>query len=118
MKNTLLILAFMIGAGTFANAQNKKMQMKMQEKAMEQVTELNEALTSQGEEFALTAEQMDKIKEIEYNKFIGTRKINKNESLSDDESKEQKKALRKASRKEVNDILTKEQRKAWRASKD
>ncbi len=107
---SLLIVFLFVGAG---NAQSDK----MAQKAANKVAELNTMLVSVNPEAALNEEQIKKITELEIKKSQEMRKIKKSEA-TEEEKTAQKKAVRKEMRQEINkNILTKEQRAAWKTGK-
>ncbi|KQC33342.1 hypothetical protein AAU57_08455 [Nonlabens sp. YIK11] len=114
MKKIIFVLLISIATAFSAQAQSKK----VKEKAQEKVEELNEQLSSISADLALTEVQQKKILDLEIEKIVGQRSVNKEDDLKDDEKKEQKKEVRKEYRKSLNKILTKEQRKALKNNKD
>lgn len=102
---SLVILFFIMGTTVYAQ------QKWMVKKADETVTEMQEVFENEGVE-ALTAEQIEAVKQNEINKFMKVKKLKKAEEASD-ERMEKIKAIRKASRKELKEILSKKQFKAY-----
>ncbi len=102
---SLVILFFIMGTTVYAQ------QKWMVKKADETITEMQEVFEKENIE-ALTTEQIEAIKKSEINKFTEIKKLKKAEEASD-ERKEKIKALRKANRKELKDILSKKQFKAY-----
>jgi Spy/CpxP family protein refolding chaperone len=65
----------------------------------------------------LDNEQKAKLKPILIKKIVDVKAIRKNDSLSEDERKAKIKPIRQSSRKQINSILTSEQKKKWKAYK-
>lgn len=90
----------------------------MVKKANEKVEELNEMITSENPDLALTQEQREKIYDLHLQKHIDIKAI-KDTDLSDEEKEVKKKEVYKKVGKTIsNEILTKEQRKAKRAARE
>ena len=90
---------------------------KLQQKAAEKVSQINELITSIDESLALSPEQTEKIQALQIKKIKDMRALKKSEA-TEEEKKAQKKAINKAMNQEVNkNILSKEQRQAQKQAK-
>lgn len=111
-KIFLFLFSFFLFAG-ISNAQSEK----IIEKAKDKVSKLNEKLIAQGNEFALTHEQMEQIQQIYQDGLARINDVRKS-STSKEEAKELQKPIRKEMNKNVSrNILTKKQKKALKTGK-
>lgn len=112
MKQLVLIFGMVLFASVLFGQS-----AKMQEKAAEKATEINELIVSVDEDLALSEEQMTKITAVQLEKMTEVRKVKKGEA-DEEEKKEQVKAINKKYAKMINqEILTKDQRKAMQEAK-
>ena len=90
---------------------------KMEERANKKVEQINQLISSENPDLALTEDQKTKIYDLYLQKLVEIRKINKSD-LSDEEKKSQRKAINQKTGKTINmDVLTKEQRQARKNAK-
>ena len=108
----LLAVAALFFFSNIGFAQSAKVVAKAQQKT----EKLNAKIVSQDTELALTAEQREKIDALYAEFIMSTRKIKKSDA-TEEEMAEQKKAARKATNKQVNAVLTKEQKMAKKAAR-
>ena len=90
---------------------------KLVAKAEAKVEKLNERLVGEDAALALTDEQRTQIQELEIEKIKGMRALRKNEGQSEEDAKEEKKAINKTYRKQLRKILTEKQREADKAAR-
>jgi len=99
---TFLVLTFVSTIGFSQTS-------KMEEKAKAKVEQLNQLISGENPEAALTDDQKAKIFDLYLQRFVDIKKINKSD-LSDEEKKAQKKAIYRKVGKTINkEVLTKEQ---------
>lgn len=115
MRNFRILFAFLavLFVGTSLTAQSKK----MIEKAETKVSQLNEKLTAQDADLALSEEQSKLVYEAYLEGLVEMKKVKKTAATKEagiEASKPINKAMNKKIRKE---ILSEEQRKALNASK-
>ena len=115
MSLTKLLLACLFCAA-FAFAGTAQSERVMN-KAAEKTEQLNQKLISVDAKHALTDEQREKITALNAKKTQQMRKIKKSDASAEEQA-EQKKTARKAINKEMNAVLTKEQRMAKKAAKN
>lgn len=111
MKFILTILSmFLFVTASFS-------QSKAEQKAMDKVEKINAMIVAGDADLALSDDQKKQMVELYVANTKATRKIKKSDA-TEEEIKEQTKALRKVLNQKVNkEILTKEQRKAKKAGK-
>jgi hypothetical protein len=108
----LLVFTLMLGQASYG--QNAK----MQERAKEQLENLNSRIVEGDPGAALTPEQREKIMALYLDKQVKMKEIRESD-LSEDEKAEKRKALNKETARVINqEILTKAQRQAKRKANE